>query len=442
MGFSQLIPKEVLPAMTAPSSSTSTTMWVAIDIAKTHHRVLLEHPDGRRRPFRIANTLEDFTKFSAFLSHRGCSCRMAFEPTGDYHRPLAHFLQAQGFTLALVSSVAVARTREALYNSWDKNDPKDAQVILHLLKTGTTQVYHDPLEHRYLDLQELANTYPQLSLQKTQLLHRLLTHYLPLYFPEAERYLHSSRAEWWTRLLLLVPCPAAVRKYSPEEFIAVARRLDAHKKDKTRWLADFYQTARTSIGLPVPEDSEAIRMFRLVLQEYLHLCRLRCELEEQVVERLSDHPDFRRLQTIPGIGPILALFIMAEAGDLRRFRHHRQFLKYCGLDLSTEQSGQFRGITKLSKRGNARLRYAFWVAGTVAVRAKQNSFSRKFYQYIRHDPADPDLRRKAYTAIAAKMARVAYAIVKAGTDYRRFPEATMPGGRIPSARAVEAIPTS
>lgn len=428
--------------MTASSSSTSPTMWVAIDIAKIHHVVLVEHPDGRRRHFRIANTLEDFTKFSAFLSHSGGSCQIAFEPTGDYHRPLAYFLRAQGFSVALVSSVAVARTREALYNSWDKNDPKDAQVILHLLKTGTTQLYHDPLEHGYLDLQELANTYQQISLRKTQLLHRLLTHYLPLYFPEAERYQHSSRAEWWTRLMLLVPCPAAVRKYSQEEFVAAARRLEAHKKDKTRWLADFYQTACTSIGLPVPEGSEAIRMFRLVLQEYLHLCRLRDELEQQVVEHLSDQADFRRLQTIPGIGPILALFILAEAGDLRRFHHSRQFLKYCGLNLSTEQSGQFRGIPKLSKRGNARLRYAFWLAGTVAVRVKQNTFCRKFQDYIRPDPLNPDRRRKAYTAVAAQMARVAHAIVKAGTDYRRFPEATMPGGRIPSRRAVEAIPTS
>ena len=73
---------------------------------------------------------------------------------------------------------------------------------------------HAAPEHRYLDLQELAHTYQQLSLRKTQLLHRLLTHYLPLYSPEAERYLHSSRAEWWTPLMLLVPCPAAVREYS------------------------------------------------------------------------------------------------------------------------------------------------------------------------------------------------------------------------------------
>lgn len=52
-------------------------------------------------------------------------------------------------------------------------------------------------------------------------------------------------------------------------------------------------------------------MFRAVLNEYLHLCRLRRELEERVVARLSNHSDFRRLQMIHGIGSILALMILA-----------------------------------------------------------------------------------------------------------------------------------
>ncbi len=51
---------------------------------------------------------------------------------------------------------------------------------------------------------------------------------------------------------------------------------------------------------------------------------------------LGDNDDFRRLKQIPGIGPILALTILAETGDLRRFHHHRQFLKFCGLDLATQ----------------------------------------------------------------------------------------------------------
>ncbi len=83
-------------------------------------------------------------------------------------------------------------------------------------------------------------------------------------------------------------------------------------------------------------------MFRIVLEEYRGLCRLRKRLEADIVTHLSTQPDFIRLQTIPGIGPILAMTILAEARNLRRFGCARQFLKYCGFDLCTEQSGQFR----------------------------------------------------------------------------------------------------
>jgi len=78
---------------------------------------------------------------------------------------------------------------------------------------------------------------------------------------------------------------------------------------------------------------------------------------------------------------ITALTVLAEAGDLRRFSRHRQFLKFCGLDLAAEQSGQFRGVTTLSKRGNAGLRAVFCMAASVTVRMRENSFRAKFERY-------------------------------------------------------------
>lgn len=83
-------------------------------------------------------------------------------------------------------------------------------------------------------------------------------------------------------------------------------------------------------------------MFRLVLAEGRSLIRQRDEIEARSVELLSDLPDYQLLTTIPGIDPINAMTILAEAGDLRRIRHHRQFLKFCGMDLATVQSGMFR----------------------------------------------------------------------------------------------------
>lgn len=47
--------------------------------------------------------------------------------------------------MRLAFSVALARTREALHNGRDKNDPKGAQVILHMLRIGSPEACHDPL---------------------------------------------------------------------------------------------------------------------------------------------------------------------------------------------------------------------------------------------------------------------------------------------------------
>lgn len=105
------------------------------------------------------------------------------------------------------------------------------------------------------------------------------------------------------------------------------------------------------------------------------------------------------------------------------------------MDLATVQSGMFRGRSKISKYGNARLRRTLWLAGQTAVLKRANSFRDS---YIAQDRHNPDLRRKAYTAISAKMARTIHAVIKSGEPYRPFFEGTSPGGRTPLCRAVEA----
>jgi transposase len=412
--------------------STVPTLLVAIDISKHRHEVLIAMPGKkRRRRLTIENSLEDFQRLSRLLQDYGLPARIGFEATGNYHRPLAHHLGQAGFELKLVSSVALARTREALHNSWDKNDPKDAQVILHMLEIGAVQFYHDPLVSGVADIQELSKTHEFVSRAKTELWHRILTHYLPLYFPEAERFHRSSRTDWFLAFLEKYPSPHMISAMSRDAFIADAWQVVGRKVSKEQLLSDIYATAASSVGLPVEADSDAVRMFRLVLAEGRSLICQRNTIEARSVELLSDHPDYRLLTSIPGIGPINAMTVLAEAGDLRRFGHHRQFLKFCGMDLATMQSGMFRGQSKISKYGNARLRRTFWMAGQTAVMKRTNSFRDKFERYISKDRHNAHLRRKAYTAIAAKMARTVHAVIKHGEPYRPFFEGVSPGGRTP-----------
>jgi len=428
--------------MTPESVPSSTWTFVAIDVAKQKNDVLMEYPDGTRQRWRMTNTHHHYRLLRDRLQALVAPPLIGFEATGNYHRPLAYFLGQAGFELRLISSLAMARTRDALYNSWDKNDPKDAQVLLHLLKGGVTQHYHDPLRHAVNDLRELAQTHFQVSLRKTRVQHSILTHYLPLYFPEAERYYTQSRSQWFSRLLHRFPCPAAITRYSKAAFAQEAWTIVGRKVNKRGFLDDLYTTAQDSIGLPVAEDSEAIQTFRLTLQHHQELCAARAALEERADQKLTGDPDYHRLRTLPGVGPILALTILAEAGNLRRFPHHRQFLKFCGLDLSTQQSGQFRGHSQLSKHGHARLRCALWLAAQGAIRMRENTFRQKYDRYMKGDPLNADRKRKAISAVAAKMARVAHGLMKTGTDYRPYFEAAVPSGALRSPLPSRHVVTS
>jgi Transposase IS116/IS110/IS902 family len=296
------------------------------------------------------------------------------------------------------------------------------------LKTGLSQTWCDPLLSGTNDAQELSKTHHQITLARTRVWHRLRNHYFALYFPEVERFIRSSHSDWLVEFLRRFPTPATITALSPEQFTKMAWNLVGRKVNKTALLAEIYATAQRSVGVPVELDSSAIAMFRLVLEEYLGLSRLRDTIASRAATVLAGSADSRRLMTIPGIGPAIALMILAEAGDLRRFAHYRQFLTFCGMNLSTHQSGRSRGQSHLSKFGNARLRTAFWLAAQSAVRMRENSFRRKFDRYLRTNPRDADLRRKAYVAVAAKLARVAHGLVKTGTDYRPFFEEAIPGG--------------
>jgi hypothetical protein len=333
--------------MTNKQPIPSDAVLVAIDIAKARNEVLIEAVrHSRCRRLTVLNSRAEHDRFVATLSGYG---RPVVCATRNYHRPLTWRLIDAGFEARLVSSMALARTREALHNGWDKNDPT----------------------------------------------------------------------------------------LSKEAFIEAAWSVVGRKVAKERLLGDIYETAGASIGLPLPIDAPAIRMFQIIIIEARSLIRQRSEIELMADSLLLESADYQRLRRIPGIGPINAMTIIAEAGDLRRFHHHRQFLKFCGLDLATQQSGVFRSQTKLSKFGNARLRRTLWIAAQVAIRQRNNSFRDKYERYIARDRDNPDLKRKALTAITAKMARVVHAVIKSGSDYRPFIEGSAPGGRTSLSRCRE-----
>jgi hypothetical protein len=116
-----------------------------------------------------------------------------------------------------------------MHNSWDKNDPKDAQVILHLLKTGLAQTWHDPMVKGINDVQELSKTHFQVTLARVRVWHTLRNHYFARYLPEIDRFIRSDHSVWLVQLLASFPTPASITALSEREFQTLAWNRSAAK---------------------------------------------------------------------------------------------------------------------------------------------------------------------------------------------------------------------
>ena len=107
------------------------------------------------------------------------------------------------------------------------------------------------------------------------------------------------------------------------EFVRAAAPLLGRKVGKLGKLLEIYALACHSTALPIPEDSPAVQTFRQQLTHLAQVAALRKSLEQQALALLGDRWEFRCLCSLPGVATILALIILAEVGDIRRFGHHR-----------------------------------------------------------------------------------------------------------------------
>ena len=83
------------------------------------------------------------------------------------------------------------------------------------------------------------------------------------------------------------------------------------------------------------------------------------------------------LQTLPGVGPVLACHLLAELGEARRFRRARQLVRVAGLDPVVHDSAETKRRGKLSKQGSPQLRWALVQAAHGAARVQGSEERRR-----------------------------------------------------------------
>jgi transposase len=135
-----------------------------------------------------------------------------------------------------------------------------------------------------------------------------------------------------------------------------------------------------------------------------HYDKLLGEVELYITRSAKAHDvqTFSRLQSVPGIGQILALVILYEIQDIARFPRVQDFVSYSRLVKCAKESGGKRLGTSGKKIGNVHLRWAFAEAAVLFLR--HNQPGKEYFTKLEHKHGKP----KALTVLAHKLARAVY----------------------------------
>lgn len=141
------------------------------------------------------------------------------------------------------------------------------------------------------------------------------------------------------------------------------------------------------------------------------------EIKEDIAIIIKENPDLRtiidRVTTIPGVGELTAVIVLAETNGFELIRNKSQLSSYAGLDVKEKQSGtSVKGKPRISKKGNRNLRKSMHLPSLSAVKWDDNF--RNIYARL---VSKHGIKMKALVAIQRKILELIYILFKNETVY-------------------------
>ena len=189
-----------------------------------------------------------------------------------------------------------------------------------------------------------------------------------------------------------------------------ANMRDDFLRDAQRKIAQLKAAARSSVGIRLGGDAASFQIRTMVTQiEFLNATI--AKVEREVASLLAKvEPS---VTTIPGVSTTTGAQIVAEIGDVKRFKNAASIVKYAGLNSGVDESGKLsaEGVP-ITKHGSPYLRRSLWLA---ANRARQHDPRLKAFYDKKRREGKP--HRVAVTAVARKLCHVVFAVMRDGEPY-------------------------
>ena len=383
---------------------------VGIDIGKNHHEASIVSPEGKQigRSLRFATTHKGADSLMSFIFKNigNSPCVFGMEATGHYWYPIYSFLKAKGYTIYVINPIQSDSLRK-MYIRQTKNDSIDSFLIAEVIRFGqfgTTSM----ADENILAMRQLCRYRDSVISSRTEIKLRIGT-IMEQIFPEYEKQFSSLWLSTSMGILEKYLTPENIENAPIDELFEIIKDKSHNRLTKAKAIS-IKEAAADTFGIKIAQDTFSFQLKQLIDRMNF----LDKQIEALDIEIMKYYEQFDcYLHTIPGIGIIGVATILAEIGDISRFKNSSALVAFAGIDPTVRQSGEFNSThNHMSKRGSPYLRHAIFLAATTC--SFHNSPLNAYYKKKR-DQGKHHLT--ATGAVARKLTSVIYAVLRDSKPY-------------------------
>lgn len=383
---------------------------VGIDVSKGKSTVCIMKPCGEilESPFDIGHTADELDSLISLIKSFDEEIRVVMEDTGHYHLPVATYLSSHNIFVCCVNALRMKKfCSQSIRRA--KTDKIDSIKIAtfgitywnELVKAYPSDVIYDELKFLARQYYQVTGMLVKSKVNFSNLLDQVMpkindvlsnqggNHKLTEF---VSRYIHFQNIlDMGERKFTSDYCKWAKKK---------GYRLNERKA------AEIYAIAQN--GIPTLPNSQSVK---IAVSEAIKLIHSIEESRNTILAQMQDLcntlPEYSVVKEMDCIGDTLAPRIIAEIGDVRRFKNKHSLVAYAGIDAPPYQSGAFHASERhISKRGNSYLRKTGYEIMQSLI--KHKPADNAVYDFIQKKRSEGKCGKEAMIAGLNKFLRVYY----------------------------------
>ena len=334
---------------------------VGIDVSMGKSTIAIISTDGEviSEPFEIEHTKSGFNLVLEKIKDipKG-NVKFVMESTGNYCKSLLKIIIDNGYFATVENPLTIKKYCDINIRKV-KTDKKDAlKIACYGSERWHKLIRYTPSDEIYSELRFLSRQYDeQMSLKVMKKIH--LSGLIEVTFPGLKKIFNGDSV-----YMLMLDVykkyyhPSLVLSKSKSSFIKDVEKISKKTGHRigTRVAEEMYSLANECIpSSPCNESTQlAVSNCVLLLQNLEEITNNIIAKMDELARKL---PEFETVSNMTGVGNKIRARLIAEIGDVRRFKNSNCLIAYAGIDVPPFQSWQFVATNRrITKRGNKHLR--------------------------------------------------------------------------------------